>query len=189
MKHIPNMLTVMRLLLVPLFAVTFFLGSPLAALPLFLLAGATDVLDGYLARRFRWGSTLGKVLDPVADKSMQCTVLVVLAVANYIPVLLIFPIILKELAQLVCGVLFFRYRHGVTVSCWYGKLAISVFYLAVSLTILLPAAWQGTKILLILLWALTLVSMMGALVAYLIRYARLAAQMKNNKEKGTVADG
>ena len=189
MRHIPNILTAFRLLLVPLFACCFFLVSPAAALLLFLLAGATDVLDGYLARRFQWGSTLGKVLDPIADKSMQCTVLIVLAVARYIPVFLIFPIILKELAQLVCGVLFFRYRHGVTVSCWYGKLAISVFYLAVSLTILLSPAWQATKYLLALLWALTLVSMMGALVAYLIRYARLAAQMKNNMQKGTVQNG
>ena len=186
MRHIPNILTTLRLLLVPLFACTFFLISPVVALLLFLTAGATDILDGYLARHFGWGSTLGKVLDPIADKSMQCTVLVVLAVAEYIPIFVIFPIILKELAQLVCGVLFYRYRHGVTVSCWYGKLAISVFYLAVSLTILLPPAWQGTKILLALLWALTLASMMGALVAYLVRYARLAAEMKKNMQKGTV---
>ena len=53
------------------------------SLVLFLLAGATDILDGYLARRFSWGSTLGKVLDPVADKSMQCTVLVVLVITLF----------------------------------------------------------------------------------------------------------
>ena len=106
MKYIPNALTFLRLLLVPLFATCFFLASPVVALVLFLLAGATDILDGYLARRFSWGSTLGKVLDPVADKSMQCTVLVVLVIAGYIPLLLIIPFILKEVVQLLCGLLF-----------------------------------------------------------------------------------
>jgi len=181
LKYIPNALTFLRLLLVPLFAICFFLASPAVALVLFLLAGATDILDGYLARRFSWGSTLGKVLDPVADKSMQCTVLVVLVIAGYIPLLLIIPFILKEVVQLFCGLLFFRFRHDVTVSCWYGKLAICVFYLTVSLTILFREAWQGLPLLPIL-WIVTLILMLCALVGYVVRYSRIARNMKNNKK-------
>lgn len=180
MRNIPNILTFLRLLLVPLFACSFFLISPTVALVLFLLAGTTDILDGYLARRFHWGSTLGKVLDPVADKSMQCTVLVVLTVAGYIPLLLMIPFVLKEAIQLFCGLLFFRFRHDVTVSCWYGKLAICVFYATVSMTILCPPAWQGKAILLPAAWIVTLLLMLGALLGYVVRYTKIANRMKNN---------
>ncbi|MBQ8339044.1 MAG: CDP-alcohol phosphatidyltransferase family protein [Clostridia bacterium] len=180
MRNIPNILTFLRLLLVPLFACSFFLISPTVALVLFLLAGTTDILDGYLARRFHWGSTLGKVLDPVADKSMQCTVLVVLTVAGYIPLLLMIPFVLKEAIQLFCGLLFFRFRHDVTVSCWYGKLAICIFYATVSMTILCPSAWQSKAILLPAAWIVTLLLMLGALLGYVVRYTKIANRMKNN---------
>ena len=58
--------------------VFFVLDNPIVAILIFLLAGATDVLDGYLARKYNWITNLGKILDPLADKMMQCTVLVCL---------------------------------------------------------------------------------------------------------------
>ena len=68
MKHIPNVLTVLRLFMVPLFLIVYFMVSPIVALPISWLAALTDVLDGYLARRNGWITRLGKLLDPIADK-------------------------------------------------------------------------------------------------------------------------
>ena len=81
MKNIPNILSVIRIILVLVFVVVFFLPiSKIWALIVFLTAGATDVVDGFLARKFNWITDLGKILDPFADKLMQCTVLVCLCI-------------------------------------------------------------------------------------------------------------
>ena len=81
----PNLLTLLRILLIPVFVVCFYL--PLswgreAAMVVFVLAAITDWLDGYLARRMQLVSALGAFLDPVADKLMVATALVLLVQAD-----------------------------------------------------------------------------------------------------------
>ena len=68
LKNIPNILSIIRICLVGVFVALFFTGNEIAALIVFLTAGATDVIDGYLARKNNWITNLGKILDPVADK-------------------------------------------------------------------------------------------------------------------------
>ena len=73
MSNIPNILTVLRIVLIPVFVILFYLPvtwSNLACALAFALAAATDWLDGYLARRWGQVSPLGAFLDPVADKLM-----------------------------------------------------------------------------------------------------------------------
>ena len=70
-KYLPNILSSLRLCMVPVFVVLFLMGNLIPAVIVFILAGATDVLDGYIARHFNCTSTLGKVLDPLADKLLQ----------------------------------------------------------------------------------------------------------------------
>jgi len=79
--NIPNLLTVTRILLIPVFLVLFYVTTPWArdlATGVFVLAAFTDWLDGYLARRMQLVSPLGAFLDPVADKLMVATALVLL---------------------------------------------------------------------------------------------------------------
>jgi len=187
MRHIPNALTCLRLLLVPLFIAVFFGISPLAALPISWLAAATDVLDGHLARRNGWVTHLGKILDPVADKLMQGALLLSLVVVGYLPWLFALPFVLKELAQAVCGFLMLRHRHVVVVSRWYGKAALTLFHLAVNFTVvvtaLLPPVPFGMKIMLGVLWFLALGFMVYAFVSYVVGYAKMAAQIKKEWRK------
>ena len=82
---IPNQLTLLRILLIPIFIVVFFLPieeSNYYACLIFVLAAITDILDGYLARKLNQISTLGVFLDPVADKLMVAVVLVLLVQKN-----------------------------------------------------------------------------------------------------------
>lgn len=182
MRHIPNILTVIRLFLVPLFVILFFAVAPIAALPISWLAAITDVLDGYLARRNGWISRFGKILDPVADKLMQGALLFSLVIGDYLPWLFAVPFVLKELAQGVCGFLMFRRRRVVVVSRWYGKVALTLFHLAVNFTVVFIAFLrpmpQGMKIAIGVLWALALGFMMFAFVSYIVGYARMAAKIK-----------
>lgn len=78
---IPNQLTLLRIMLIPVFVLVFYLPfswNNILACIIFILAAVTDVLDGYLARRLNQTSTLGAFLDPVADKLMVAVVLVLL---------------------------------------------------------------------------------------------------------------
>jgi hypothetical protein len=85
MKHVPNLITITRLFLIPIFIYAFFSGSPygqLHALLIYLIAGVTDLLDGYLARKYNVVSLVGIVLDPLADKLMLLAALWCLFTVN-----------------------------------------------------------------------------------------------------------
>ncbi len=78
---LPNLLTLLRILAVPFFAIAFWYGHMPEAFALFVLAGMTDMLDGFIARRFNQRSDLGAVLDPAADKLLMTAAFLLLAFA------------------------------------------------------------------------------------------------------------
>ena len=79
---LPNILTLLRILAVPVFAIALWYGRLNAACAIFASAGLTDVLDGWIARRFDQKSTLGAVLDPAADKLLMTTAFVLLTLPS-----------------------------------------------------------------------------------------------------------
>ncbi len=83
--NLPNKLSILRIVMVPLFVVAYFLAfdwSPYVALAIFILAALTDMLDGYIARKYNLVTDLGKLLDPIADKILVCAALFCIAVSN-----------------------------------------------------------------------------------------------------------
>lgn len=82
---VPNLLTVFRMVLIPVFVSLLFYQRFVLALGVFVLAGVTDGLDGLLARRFNQKSQLGTILDPIADKLMLVTAFVVLSMSAVFP--------------------------------------------------------------------------------------------------------
>ena len=82
---VPNLLTVFRMVLIPVFVSLLFYQRFILALAIFVLAGITDGLDGLLARRFNQKSQLGTILDPIADKLMLVTSFVVLSMRSVFP--------------------------------------------------------------------------------------------------------
>ncbi len=82
---VPNLLTVFRMVLIPVFVSLLFYQRFVLALAVFVLAGVTDGLDGLLARRFDQKSQLGTILDPIADKLMLVTAFVVLSMRSVFP--------------------------------------------------------------------------------------------------------
>ncbi len=108
-KWIPNLISGIRILLV--FPVAWYLWHAdfFMALILFIVAGLSDGLDGYLARRYQWTSSLGGWLDPVADKLMQVTTYVMLAWLGLIPLWLVMLILARDV-MIVAGGLFYYYK-------------------------------------------------------------------------------
>lgn len=132
MKQIPNILSVIRLLMIPVFVYTYFEYSEmpysLIAAGIYLLAWATDALDGYLARRNNWITDVGKILDPLADKLMQFTAVVCFSVDNLIFLTVVIPMVIKELFMLLGGMLVIKRKKIVVQAYWYGKLATVVLF-------------------------------------------------------------
>lgn len=88
MNNIPNRLSLLRLILVPIMLVCFLVNFPyhtFVTLGIFIIASITDFLDGYIARKYNMITDIGKFLDPIADKTLTTTALMIIAVFNLIP--------------------------------------------------------------------------------------------------------
>lgn len=174
LKNIPNILSVIRICLVFVFVALFFTQEkPYAALITFLVAGATDVVDGYLARRNNWVTNLGKILDPFADKLMQCTVLVCLYIKNYIPLWFVLPFIGKELFSLIIGFVVIKRRSVAIVSKWYGKFTVCLFYATIAISMICKEYLSMHPIISIVIFVPAVICAIATLVAYVKHYAFL----------------
>lgn len=125
---VPNIITVFRILLIPVFVTQLFSGHYYAAFCLLLLSGLTDVLDGFIARKFNMVTKLGTVLDPLADKLVQFTVFICLYAADLIPLWLVLLLMIKELSMGVGTFVLLKHRVVVKANAS-GKIATVVFYL------------------------------------------------------------
>ncbi|WP_132253211.1 CDP-alcohol phosphatidyltransferase family protein [Methylobacterium segetis] len=107
---LPNLITLGRLGLVPVILVLIGQGAWGAALALFVVAGASDALDGFLAKRFGMESRLGALLDPLADKALLVSVFVALATVGALPVWLLAVVIARDL--IVIGAILLARLNG-----------------------------------------------------------------------------
>jgi cardiolipin synthase len=108
LPNLPNLICVLRILLIYPVALWILQGRYPAVMGLFALAAFTDALDGFLAKRFGWTSELGKVLDPTADKLLLVTVFVCLSVVGLVPWWLTVLVILRDLVILFGALTFVR---------------------------------------------------------------------------------
>ena len=111
MRHLPNIICVFRILLVWPVAVTLAHHEYLTALALFIVAGASDGVDGYLAKRFNWTSELGKLLDPMADKLLLVTVFVESAWMGLVPWWLTAAVVARDVS-IALGALAYKVLIG-----------------------------------------------------------------------------
>lgn len=95
--NIPNTLTLGRIVLVPLVVWLIITHEMLAAFLVFLLAGVSDALDGFLAKRFNWHTELGAYLDPIADKALLVSIYVTLGFAGHLPVWLVIAVVSRDI--------------------------------------------------------------------------------------------
>lgn len=135
-KHIPNILTILRFFIIPSIVYYLIGDNYIAAFILLTLSGLTDVLDGAIARKFNFITNFGKLIDPLADKVTQLSLLCTLVFKGIIPLWILVIVLLKE-AFMVCGASFLYGRDLVVSSKWYGKSATVLFYLAIAVSLLI----------------------------------------------------
>ena len=140
---IPNLLSVIRILLIPVFAYLFYNDEKILAVVMLAVSGLTDMFDGKIARKFNQISDLGKVLDPVADKLTQITIAVMLLidfktasnpVINALGwVFLVF--LIKEAVMIVGGLIMLLLNIRPGAAEFWGKAATVVFYVGMVIII------------------------------------------------------
>lgn len=179
--NVPNVLSLFRLLLVPVIAVTYLYGKTTWAVITLILSGVTDVVDGFVARHFNQITDLGKILDPLADKLTQITVAICLTFRNIELLPLLVICMIKELCQMVGGLLLLGKDDTIRGSKWYGKLATVLFYsvavLLVQTIVPINDTWR------MILVGLVLAAMLLAFFNYLKIFIRITRAAKKTGEK------
>jgi cardiolipin synthase len=188
LSFLPNLLCILRLILVYPVARLILQGNYPMVLALFALAAFTDGLDGFLAKTFSWTSDLGRYLDPFADKVLLVTVFVCLSIVGHAPWWLTVIVLARDLL-IACGA--FAYRA--LIGRMYGRPTIPskintfcqvVFALAVVSRVAygLPPDWTITA-----LGALALVSTFVSGLDYVLVYSRRAAAVMRARAASTAA--
>ena len=139
--NLPNLLTTLRILLIPVFLLLFYTSSTIRsqwAAFIFLLASATDLLDGYMARKMEQITRLGKLLDPIADKLLVISALILLVEFQRVTAILAILLIGREMA--ITGLRVIASDHGIVIPVErLGKFKTFLQVVAITLLILDPS--------------------------------------------------
>jgi cardiolipin synthase len=187
---LPNILTYIRILLVPLFIYVFLTATPpmgyLYSGLIVFLSGLTDLLDGIIARKFHIITDWGKIIDPIADKLMQCAMLICLVLKAtkdtvlFLSLLIIVILfVIKELVSFVVSALLYRKGKHLDGSMIYGKACTVVMYLVMILIIMFPNLSSLTRVILI---AVAGAFLLMAFIAYMWEYKKMYSEFKSEKD-------
>lgn len=176
--NVPNLLSLFRLALVPVFAAVFFQPGPDArywAAGIYALAFLTDIADGWIARHFNQITRLGRILDPLADKLMTFTVIICITAAGIIPLWAVVIFVLKEAFMCMGALSLYHKVDDVISSNYLGKTSMFVFFVVCAALVLFPGIPQD--------WAswmigLALALTIAAFAAYLLQYLTVIGKRK-----------
>lgn len=135
-ENIPNILTIIRFILVPVIYTAVINKRFLTALIIFTISAITDILDGFIARKFNYITDIGKLMDPLADKLTQISLLLALSFLKILPWWIFAIVFLKELVLVISASVLYSKKDVVVYSKWYGKLATTLFYLAIVISLI-----------------------------------------------------
>lgn len=139
---IPNLLSLFRLLLIPVYMTIYLNASQtrdyVVAALILAISCLTDMIDGKIARKFNMITTFGKFLDPVADKVTQFTLIICLSIKHPILWNLILLFVIKESFQFIAGLITYRKGRMLTGALITGKICTTVLFVSLTAMILMP---------------------------------------------------
>jgi cardiolipin synthase len=178
---IPNILCYIRFLLVPVFVITYIRANEpkgyIQAATVVFLSGLTDFLDGFIARKFNMITELGKLIDPLADKLTQASLIFVLVVKIRWMFLLLILFVMMQLFLLVAGLVMLKKGTKLNGAKWFGKVSTTVFYATMLGLVAVPTLSQKvTNGLLLVCGTFLLLSFLMYINEYVIMYHSLKAK-------------
>ena len=135
MRLIPNILSCLRVAMFIAFIIMFIKGQYAVCLALYIAAFVTDILDGFLARKFNWVSNFGKLVDPFADKFMFVSALACLVAIGKFPWYLLVILVVKEILLIIGGLIVLKKRKTAVFADMWGKVATFLMFMSVTLTL------------------------------------------------------
>ncbi len=179
--NLPNALTLFRFLLIPVFIYLMSIDQMMPALAVFIIASLTDILDGWIARKYNLITDFGKLFDPLADKLMVLSLLMMFVVKDIAPFAAIAILFIKEMLLMIGGILLLK-RNLVVYSQRIGKIAQFVTVLALILCFFHKQfnAW-GYPIHLYVLWT----SVGLAILSFIFYFRTNGVQLLNSNAKKT----
>jgi CDP-diacylglycerol---glycerol-3-phosphate 3-phosphatidyltransferase len=183
-KHIPNLITIFRIFLVPVFGYFIFLPNinhgPWWALAVFIVASISDYFDGYLARKYKLESAFGKIMDPLADKIL---VLVAIVALTFTPMKWLNPIILiiiaaREISVTILRDYYMKRKIVIAANIW-GKLKTVTQMVGIIAALLYYALKSGlpdNRILLsiqLYFWLVALITLLSGMNYFIIKHNSL----------------
>lgn len=182
---IPNLLSVLRILLIIPFICLFLSKNYIAAAVMVVISGLSDMFDGMIARRFNQITALGKILDPIADKLTLVAVIICIGiiVPKIIPMVVI--LVIKDLLMLLGGAYLIRKKITPPAAKWYGKLSTILFYVSVSVIVLLEIITGSASdfaVLTTVIMLITTAAMLFSMINYFLIFLGL---LREKKAEGT----
>ena len=177
--NIPNLLSLLRIAMIPAFVVLFFRGGHYlyGAVGVLVASGLTDMLDGVIARRCNLITPLGQVLDPIADKLTQGAigVCMMISYSEYPYIVALFVVFfLKELMMGLGGLILFLKKKRPIPAQWYGKIATVGFYISITFVVLFKAIFEYDKMWIVWIFVgITAVLMINAFVRYAVVFYQI----------------
>lgn len=174
---IPNLLSLFRILLIPLIVWLYCVkGDYIWTCVILILSGLTDTVDGWIARRFDMTSNIGIVLDPVADKMTQATIIFCLTYT--FPVMRTFLLIflVTEVILGLMGLVVMKANRAVYSAKWYGKITTWLLYVTAIVHVLFPGIPHNLSLAMV---CACIAVLLFSLVSYAVRYAKLIREHRN----------
>ncbi len=165
--NLPNKLTVLRMILVPVFMAVLLLWNRWVALGIFIVASLTDFIDGKIARSRNLVTDFGKFMDPLADKLLVISAMVIFVEQGHMPSWVCMVVIARELA--VSGLRMIAASNGIVMAAgWSGKIktACTMIGLCVMMTPIADIAIAGGFTVNVLMWVIILVTTVVSGVEY-----------------------
>lgn len=188
LKYVPNALTVLRFLLIPIIVIACVQGQYILAIAVLSISGLTDILDGTIARKYNYITDFGKLMDPLADKATQISLLTTLFIKGAIPIWILAIVVLKEFCM-VLGASFLYGKELVVSSKWYGKLATVLFYVAMVISLFLEQIGNTTNNIIkaigiadTIIYYLAVITTIASLIMYMKAFY-IQGYLKKNNEK------
>ena len=183
-KTIPNLLSILRILLIIPFVIFFLRGNYIAAAVMIIISGLSDAMDGFIARRFNQITDLGKMLDPLADKLTLIAIMICIVILFPIVLPIVIILIIKDVIMMIGASVLLNSDIKPPAARWYGKIATVMFYFSVSLIVFLKAAFNyENSVLSLVLLGITAVMMIFALIEYFLIFRKLKNSTNTDKKE------
>ena len=166
MNTTANKITVLRIILVPVFMVLLYLGQTYWALAVYIIACVSDFVDGEIARKYNQITDFGKFMDPLADKMLVLAAMCYFVEVGLIPGWVVAVVLLREFG--VSGLRLLAVEQGIVIAAaWSGKIKTGVTMVALGVLILAGQPWfPAPEVIAVVCWMLILITTLYSGIEY-----------------------